>query len=392
MAFIPAKCTQCGANITVDNTKEAGICEFCGTAFVTEKAVNNYTINNTNHITAQTVNVYNENKEKDFQIKAHKLVAYTGKSEVVVIPHHITEIGNEAFEGNTYIKEVIMPPSVREIGEYAFSKCINLEKIEFSTGLQDIEGWAFYGCKSLVEVELPDSVWGMANSVFEDCSNLKRVKLSENLVSLMGNVFLNCTSLEEINLPPNIGRIGGTDFGVYCFKNCTSLKEITIPASVYSIGDGIFNGTNLDKLIFENADNIIDMGRGHGIFKGASKLPEIVESESFKKRYKKVLSDISPEEGINCNVNSGGCYIATCVYGSYDCPQVWTLRRFRDYSLDTTLAGKVFIKCYYAISPTLVKLFGNQRWFKAVWKSWLDLMVKKLNDSGVADTKYQDKY
>lgn len=27
-----------------------------------------------------------------------------------------------------------------------------------------------------------------------------------------------------------------------------------------------------------------------------------------------------------------GCYVATCVYGSYDCPEVWTLRRFRDYS------------------------------------------------------------
>ena len=25
-----------------------------------------------------------------------------------------------------------------------------------------------------------------------------------------------------------------------------------------------------------------------------------------------------------------GCYVATCVYGSYDCPQVWTLRRYRD--------------------------------------------------------------
>ncbi len=34
--------------------------------------------------------------------------------------------------------------------------------------------------------------------------------------------------------------------------------------------------------------------------------------------------------------NNKGCYIATCVYGSYDCPQVWTLRRFRDYTLDET--------------------------------------------------------
>ena len=30
------------------------------------------------------------------------------------------------------------------------------------------------------------------------------------------------------------------------------------------------------------------------------------------------------------NHSDSGCYIATCVYGSYDCPQVQTLRRFRD--------------------------------------------------------------
>ena len=42
MAMIPAKCTNCGANIQVDKTKEAGICESCGTAFITEKANNKY--------------------------------------------------------------------------------------------------------------------------------------------------------------------------------------------------------------------------------------------------------------------------------------------------------------------------------------------------------------
>lgn len=38
MAMIPAKCTNCGANIQVDKTKEAGICESCGTAFITAMA------------------------------------------------------------------------------------------------------------------------------------------------------------------------------------------------------------------------------------------------------------------------------------------------------------------------------------------------------------------
>ena len=42
MPFVAAKCTQCGATIEVDDTKEAGICKYCGTAFITEKAINNY--------------------------------------------------------------------------------------------------------------------------------------------------------------------------------------------------------------------------------------------------------------------------------------------------------------------------------------------------------------
>lgn len=86
-----------------------------------------------------------------------------------------------------------------------------------------------------------------------------------------------------------------------------------------------------------------------------------------------------------------GCYVATAVYGSYDCPQVWTLRRFRDYTLATTWYGRVFIRTYYTISPTLVKWFGHTDWFKSMWRGKLDRMVSKLNDSGVEDTPYEDK-
>lgn len=49
--LVAAKCTQCGANIQVDSTHEAGICPHCGTAFITEKAVNNY---NTTYVTNNT--------------------------------------------------------------------------------------------------------------------------------------------------------------------------------------------------------------------------------------------------------------------------------------------------------------------------------------------------
>mgnify|MGYP004663160831 FL=1 len=97
--------------------------------------------------------------------------------------------------------------------------------------------------------------------------------------------------------------------------------------------------------------------------------------------------------GANITVyeHEGGCYVATAVYGSYDCPEVWTLRRFRDKTLAETWYGRAFIRLYYAISPTLVKYFGKAKWFQRLFRKPLDGFVKKLNASGFEDTPYDDK-
>lgn len=92
------------------------------------------------------------------------------------------------------------------------------------------------------------------------------------------------------------------------------------------------------------------------------------------------------------NQSSGeGCYVATCVYGSYDCPEVWTLRRFRDYELSKTFFGRLFIHTYYFFSPTIVKVFGNTSWFKKMWKGTLDHMVSNLQEHGFESTPYEDR-
>ena len=98
----------------------------------------------------------------------------------------------------------------------------------------------------------------------------------------------------------------------------------------------------------------------------------------------------SPEKARRM-AKSGGCYIATSVYGSYDCPEVWTLRRFRDNKLAPNLFGALFIKLYYFISPTLVKMFGEEKWFQCFWKKRLDKFVVYLNDAGFSDKPYIDK-
>ena len=91
------------------------------------------------------------------------------------------------------------------------------------------------------------------------------------------------------------------------------------------------------------------------------------------------------------NTSSGGCYVATAVYGSYDCPQVWTLRRYRDYKLAKTWYGRAFIRFYYAVSPTLVKWFGHTRWFKKMWRGKLNRMVEDLQQKGYECTPYEDR-
>lgn len=55
MALTAAICTQCGAQIQVDESKDAGICPSCGTAFITEKVIHQFVTQN--NFAGATINV-----------------------------------------------------------------------------------------------------------------------------------------------------------------------------------------------------------------------------------------------------------------------------------------------------------------------------------------------
>ena len=79
--------------------------------------------------------------------------------------------------------------------------------------------------------------------------------------------------------------------------------------------------------------------------------------------------------------NKKNCYIATACYGSYDCTQVLTFRNFRDEYLSQTLAGRLFIKTYYALSPSFAKWLENQYRTNAfIRERFLELIYKSLKD------------
>ncbi|MCL2410313.1 MAG: sel1 repeat family protein [Treponema sp.] len=74
-------------------------------------------------------------------------------------------------------------------------------------------------------------------------------------------------------------------------------------------------------------------------------------------------------------LTGGGCYVATCIYGSYDCPQVLALRHFRDNTLIQSFFGRLFVQVYYALSPVIVKHIGHKKGFRTVLKPLLDKIV-----------------
>ena len=322
MPLVAAKCTECGANIEIDDTKEAGICKYCGTAFITEKAISNYNI--TNNISAQTVNIIGVSATNDFETKGQRLIVYKGTAEIVEVPSYIDTICYGAFKDNNYIKKIILTNEIL-IEDNAFSRCINLSEVVFSN-------------KGVI----------IHNGAFCDCTSLKEIRFPEGTPYIMAQVFSGCSSLECVEIPSSVSWIGEL-----AFKGCISLKHVNFHSNSTRINQNTFLGCT------------------------------ILDCSDMSHRYMSTQ---------NSNIAQNGCYIATCVYGSYDCPQVWTLRRFRDYTLDETWYGRLFIKCYYAISPTLVKWFGETRWFRRFWRYKLDKIVANLNSKGIENTRYKDKH
>ncbi|MCL1876230.1 MAG: putative DNA binding domain-containing protein [Synergistaceae bacterium] len=92
-----------------------------------------------------------------------------------------------------------------------------------------------------------------------------------------------------------------------------------------------------------------------------------------------VGDSVNKHENTGGNPDSkGGCFIATCVYDSYDCPEVRVLRLYRDNTLANNIWGRLFINIYYSISPIIIKLFGKSVWFTKFCRGRLDKLVHKL--------------
>ncbi len=208
----------------------------------------------------------------------------------ITIPEGITNIGNYAFCGGTYIENVYLPNTITSIGEFAFDGCVQLQYNQSDNGLylgsttnnylalmkvQDssvnsfsinagcrvLYADVFENCTSLTQITIPANITNIGADAFEDCYKLNEVNISSlenwcqigfatlysNPLNIGHNLYLNNNKVETLEIPTSISKILPYTFaGINCL-------QIEISASVTSIGkDAFLNLTGLDVLIIDS--------------------------------------------------------------------------------------------------------------------------------------------
>lgn len=341
MKLKPAICPQCKATLSVESEKEKAICPYCNTEILTDNAIKSFKIayNITDDDVSSSDIQYSS--LNDFKIVAGVLKEYTGSCVHVKIPN-----------------------TVKIIDYNAFNDCYGLESVEFPKCVREING--FENCKSLETISIPSTVEILGG--FRFCTNLKKVYIAEGVKEIKSYAFANCDSLKEIVIPSSVETIRTSAFSSCKNLEIVTIKNINTCLERWSSDDG-----SDDDYPFQYCFNI----------------KQLNAPLDWKKKYYNFFY-ITRDEYAPQKPQTKGCYIATSVYGSYDCPEVWVLRRYRDSVLSNTFYGRIFIRIYYTISPVLVNYFGNSELFSRFFKIILDKCINRLQNRGFSNAYYND--
>lgn len=325
--------------------------------------------------------VIKSNEEKNITQKADE-ISSNQSNDFVYSKHDDDSICIEKYVGVE--KNVIIPPTV---DGHIVSSILLHEKTYMDTITipKDIIFISVSGVENLrsINVSSDNEEYSSIDGVLFDKNQTtlikypidkkeKHYKIPNTVINIGRRAFYKCKNLECLSLSSNIKEISDTNF---------AFNE--------NLSDIYYSGlkTQWDNIHIEMGNSDLKYITIHYNEQYLNKRKD--NSTNFSYEANKTLSTGNSSNSSN-DTNSGGCYVATCVYGSYDCPEVWTLRRFRDCALAKTWHGRAFIHTYYALAPTFVKMFGGTKWFKSIWRSLLNKKIKKLNDEGIENTPYQD--
>lgn len=354
MSLVNMKCPNCGASISLESSREEGFCSYCGSKVRVQRERTDKTIDIQNLLDLASTAI----EAKDGQ----EALNYANKALEVDVQNA------EAW----FIK-------MQAQGLLAIFKDLKCDEI-ISAGARAME--------------------------FDDSEDMKLDVYSYYLGESINDFYFLMTQLQDTQSIEDVYKANSTVNPFTATNETLKLdsimdlclsQETNILSLRLAVPDSeITNNQDLAELCGELAKQLVYYQ--NAINERLNVCGTSISDNALTKykNYLDLIKEGLPEEMENVVEESqltnkrAGCYIATAIYGSYNCSQVWTLRRFRDYTLAQTWYGRAFIHTYYFISPTIVDLFGHKRWFNLLWRRPLDSFVAKLKSKGFEDTPYLD--
>lgn len=199
------------------------------------------------------------------------------------------EIGDNAFWGCAFLRNVAVPNTVVRIGDEAFARCISLESVCIPASVEKIGKNPFVDLDSKV-INNESEAYVIDNKILYDADRTRLVScltdaamvIVPKTVRIIGSLaFTRRAKLKKVQLPDGLERIGRD-----AFSDCDAMEEVVIPASVKTIAPYAFGGCeSLKKVTF--LGEVQSLSRT--AFSDCFNLYTILVPQGKEKAYRKIL-------------------------------------------------------------------------------------------------------
>lgn len=370
MSLVNVKCPNCGAEIQLDSSREEGFCSYCGSKVLVKEAINKVKIDKSGDI-------------QNFLQLAESALNSNNYEECLTYANKALEVdSNNSRAWILKMKAVDVMGSIKNHLRISEFQETGLKAVASANGNDEIlkEVYLLFLIKAKIAIQF-------CNNQIRDVENLR--KYHTNMMLLDFDHASEKTSQFDESMINNIDMISKKAVDL---KNCIPIDFITSNNVYCKIVTEMAEAYVSYSEGFNDRLNIYGHHLADSAISARKYILDLIKKGLPEEQFANVDVSRINNEQVTQKQGAQGCYIATAVYGAYDCPEVWTLRRYRDFTLDKTWYGRLLIKSYYKISPFLVRYFGNTSLFRLLGKRLLDKLVDKLNRIGYKNTPYSDNY
>lgn len=227
------------------------------------------------------------------------------------VRYQVTSIGESAFKECQELLSADLSVGLLTIGKNAFEGC-GLTSMVFPNSLKTIDEYAFWNCQSLASITIPESLTSIGDNAFYYCDNLKEVFICSPKLHcyISSNTFGYNTKNEATFYVPRGTMyyfmidesdygwplLIGVNTGIETLDNRINLKEFDydyegVAVNLVCLSD---EGNDITQSVeikwFNRKEIYLEILAIKELIQYYEKNPELLENESSKELYEKLLN------------------------------------------------------------------------------------------------------